>query len=77
MGGAIPNALRNTNPHMQDRALSGPVNYKQIPELAERGQIQIDTFLDFAKVVGKRITEAHPNVQRWRAALAERPSFNL
>ena len=106
MGGAIPNALRNTNPHMKDRALPGPVNYKQIPELAERGQTQISAFmnkldkhlegrefiaagqlsvaditavcfLDFAKVVGKRITESHPNIQRWRAALAERPSFNL
>ena len=106
MGAAIPNALRNSNPHMKDRALPGPVNYKQIPELAERGLTQIDAFmdklekrldgrdfiaadtlsladisavcfLDFAKVVGKRITDVHPNIQRWRAALAQRPSFKL
>jgi glutathione S-transferase len=34
---AIAEALRNTSPAMNNRALSGPVNYAQIPELAQRG----------------------------------------
>ncbi len=34
---AIAEAMRNTAPAMKDRALPGPVNYAQIPELAERG----------------------------------------
>jgi len=45
LGAAIPNALRNTNLGMKDRALPGPVNYKQIPKLAERGSRQIDAFM--------------------------------
>lgn len=36
-GQPVAEALRNGNPHMKDRALPGPVNYAQIPELAERG----------------------------------------
>ncbi|PJK27950.1 glutathione S-transferase family protein [Minwuia thermotolerans] len=34
---AVAEALRNTNPHMKGRALPGPDNYDQIPELGERG----------------------------------------
>jgi len=33
----IADALRNANPHMKGRAVTGPVNFDQIPELAERG----------------------------------------
>ena len=39
-------ALRNTNPAMKNRALPGPHNYAQIPELAARGLTQIDNFMD-------------------------------
>jgi len=106
LGQAIPNALRNTNSLMKDRALPGPVNYEQIPELAQRGLKMIDAFmdklekrlagrdyvaagqfsvaditivcfLDFARVVGKKITDDFPNIKRWRRQLAERPSINL
>ncbi len=42
---AIGNAFRNTHPTMKGRALPGPDNYEQIPELAERGLAQIDAFL--------------------------------
>ncbi|MGA8008737.1 MAG: glutathione S-transferase [Thiomonas sp.] len=35
---AIAEALRNGSPAMVDRALPGPVNYAQIPELAQRGR---------------------------------------
>jgi hypothetical protein len=34
---AIAEALRNGSPAMKDRALPGPVDYAQIPELAARG----------------------------------------
>ncbi len=43
---AIADALRNTAPSMKDRALTGPVDYAQIPALAERGIARITAFLD-------------------------------
>jgi glutathione S-transferase len=43
---AIAEAMRNTAPAMKDRALPGPVNYAQIPELAERGKARLLHFLD-------------------------------
>ena len=43
---AIAEAMRNTAPAMKDRALPGPVNYAQIPELAERGRARLLHFLD-------------------------------
>jgi len=42
---AIAEAMRNTAPAMKDRALPGPVNYAQIPELAERGLARLSDFL--------------------------------
>ena len=33
--------------------------------------------VDFARVIKVRITEAHPHLMRWRAAMAERPSMSL
>ena len=43
--GAIAEAMHNTAPAMKDRALPGPVNYAQIPELAERGLARLIDFL--------------------------------
>lgn len=43
---AIAEVLRNTARGMKDRALPGPVNYAQIPELAERGRARLLDFLD-------------------------------
>ena len=43
---AIAEAMRNSAPAMKDRALPGPVNYTQIPELAERGRARLGHFLD-------------------------------
>ena len=43
--GAIAEAMRNTAPAMKDRALPGPVNYAQIPELATRGMARLTDFL--------------------------------
>lgn len=42
---AIAEAMRNRAPAMVDRALPGPVNYPQIPELAERGLARVQQFL--------------------------------
>lgn len=42
---AIAEAMRNSAPAMKDRALPGPSNYAQIPELAERGRARLLDFL--------------------------------
>ena len=96
----------NSAPAMANRALPGPVDYAQIPELAQRGLARVQQFFvmldqrlagrdfiaterfsiaditagvagDFARVVKVRVTEAHPYLMRWRAAMAERPSMSL
>jgi glutathione S-transferase len=40
----IAEALRNSSPAMANRALPGPVNYAQIPQLAERGLARVRQF---------------------------------
>ncbi len=103
---AIAEALRNGSPAMKDRALPGPVDYAQIPELAARGLARLQRFfetletqlegretvveggfsladitavvaVDFARVVRVKPGETHPNLRRWRAAMALRPSMSL
>ena len=43
---AVAEALRNSTPRMEGRALTGPENYEQIPQLAERGLKRISHFFD-------------------------------
>ena len=43
---AVAEILRNSAKGMQGRALPGPTNLKQIPELVERGNIRVNAFLD-------------------------------
>jgi glutathione S-transferase len=43
---AIAEALRNSAPAMVNRALPGPVDYAQIPELAQRGLARVQQFMD-------------------------------
>lgn len=103
---AIAEGLRNSAPAMANRALPGPVDYPQIPELAQRGVARVQRFfvtlnerlagrdfvatdrfsvadisaavaVDFARVVKVKPSELHPHLQRWRAALAQRPSMAL
>jgi glutathione S-transferase len=103
---SIAEAFRNTSAAMLNRALPGPVNYQQIPQLAERGVARLQQFLielderlgdrdfiaaqhfsiaditavvtiDFARIVKVRLDERHPNLLRWRAALAQRPAMAL
>jgi glutathione S-transferase len=103
---AIAEALRNGSPAMVNRALPGPVDYAQIPALAERGRARVQQFfaalnerlagrdfiatdrfgiadinavvaVDFARVVKVKPGDEHPHLQRWRAAMAQRPSMAL
>jgi glutathione S-transferase len=103
---AIAEALRNSSPAMVNRALPGPNDYPQIPELAQRGLARVQQFfvmldthlansefvggdkfsiaditavvgVDFARVVKVKPTEQHPHLQRWRAAMAQRPAMPL
>ena len=41
---AIAEAMRNSAPAMANRALAGPSNYAQIPELAQRGLARVQQF---------------------------------
>ena len=102
---AIAETLRNVSPAMANRALPGPVDYAQIPELAQRGLARVQHFfetlnerlagrefvatdrfsladitavvaVDFARVVRVKPGEQHPELLRWRAAMAQRPSMS-
>lgn len=42
---AVAEVLRNGSPRMKGRALPGPVDYAQIPELAERGRARLARFM--------------------------------
>jgi len=63
---AIAEAMRNSAPAMKDRALPGPANYAQIPELAQRGLARLKRFFetldarlaDSAHVAGARFSLA-------------------
>jgi glutathione S-transferase len=103
---AIAECLRNSSPGMANRALPGPVDYPQIPELAQRGLARVQNFfavlderlrgrefiatdrfsiaditavvaVDFARIVKVKPGEQHPELLRWRAAMAQRPSMSL
>ena len=103
---AIAEAMRNSAPAMAERALAGPVNYAQIPELAERGRARAGQFfatlnerlagrdflagdrfsiaditavvaVDFARVIKLKVDDKVPELQRWRARMAQRPSMSL
>lgn len=45
-GMPIAEVLRNSNPHMKGRAITGQINFEQIPELAERGRVRVAAFFD-------------------------------
>lgn len=40
----IADVLRNSNPHMTGRAIAGPVNFDQIPALADRSKQRVQIF---------------------------------
>ena len=43
---AMAEFLRNSAPAMKGRALTGPHDYEQIPELADRGKLRVQRFLE-------------------------------
>ncbi|NVO57074.1 glutathione S-transferase [Rhodobacteraceae bacterium B1Z28] len=45
-GAPIAEALRNTHPAFKDRAITGPVNFPQIPDLEQRGVERTKLFFD-------------------------------
>ena len=51
---AIAEAFRNSSPAMAGRALTGPVDYAQIPALAERGLARLQHFF---KVLDEHLAE--------------------
>ena len=57
---AIAEALRNSAPAMANRALPGPVDYAQIPELAQRGLVRVQQFMDMldARLAGRTFIAA-------------------
>lgn len=54
-GAPIADAFRNSNPHMKGRAMTGLVNFEQIPELAERGRQRVAKFFELLE---ERLTES-------------------
>jgi hypothetical protein len=42
--GAVAECYRNGAKGLRNRALTGPVDYEQIPALAERGQLRVRRF---------------------------------
>ncbi|WP_299898423.1 glutathione S-transferase [uncultured Ruegeria sp.] len=45
-GAPIAEALRNGHPAFKDRAIPGPYNHAQIPELAQRGRERVASFFE-------------------------------
>jgi glutathione S-transferase len=102
-GQPIAEALRNGNPHMKGRALTGPADVAQIPELAARGMARVAgffdlletrlqespylatdhltfadisafVFVDFARVIKRRIPEGNAATLDWFERISARES---
>ncbi|KIC41165.1 glutathione S-transferase [Ruegeria sp. ANG-R] len=105
-GAPIAETLRNTHPSFKDRAITGPMSYAQIPELAQRGAERVDAFfdlletrlsdsefvagntfsladittfvfVDFARVIKKRIPTGNIATLAWFDAIQARPSAQI
>ncbi|MES0825862.1 glutathione S-transferase family protein [Ruegeria sp. SCP11] len=105
-GQPIAETLRNTHPAFADRAIPGPVNHPQIPELAQRGAGRVEhffelletrlaesphiagseftladittfVFVDFARVIKKRIPKENSATLAWYETISARPSAQL
>jgi glutathione S-transferase len=64
---AIAEAMRNSAPAMANRALPGPVNYAQIPELAQRGLARVQHFFS---TLNERLAE-HDFIAADRFSIAD------
>jgi len=63
---AIAEAMRNSSPAMTNRALPGPVDYAQIPELGQRGLARLRQF--FATLNGRLEERTFIAAQRFSIA---------
>lgn len=70
---SMMDALRNASKGMTDRALTGPVNYAQIPELAERGRARV---LQFFERIDGRLADS-PYLAGERFTMADVTAFVL
>lgn len=70
-GMPIAEALRNSHPAFHDRALPGPVNHAQLPELAERGFARVSGFFDLLE---ERLKQS-PYLAGERFSLADITAF--
>jgi len=53
--GSVAECLRNTAKGMKDRALTGPYNYEQNPELGARGKLRAERFYEsLEKMIGDK-----------------------
>ena len=52
---AVAEGFRNLNPFFENRSLTGPVDYPQIPDLGERGKARFPQFLDMLE---RRLAES-------------------
>lgn len=66
-GQPIAETLRNGNPRMAGRALTGPTDFAQIPELAERGRVRVALFWELLE---QRLAET-PYLAGGRYTLAD------
>ena len=64
---AVAEVLRNWSPGFRDRALPGPVDLRQIPELVERGRKRCGMFFDR---IEQQLTH-HPNLAGTRYSMAD------
>ena len=56
---AMAEFLRNSAPAMKGRALPGPQDYEQIPELADRGKLRVQRFLEeIAQIIANKLYAA-------------------
>lgn len=70
-GAPIAEALRNTNPFFENRAIPGPVGYDQVPELAARGLDRTERFFD---LIEQRL-QASPFLATAKFTLADISAF--
>jgi glutathione S-transferase len=105
-GVPIADTLRNAHPAFADRAVPGPENHAQIPELAQRGAARVGhffnllerrlaespyiagteftladittfVFVDFARVIKRRIPQENSATLAWYEKIGSRPSAQL
>ncbi len=103
---AAAEALRNQARGFENRALTGPESYAQIPALVKRGRKRLEAFIaqlderlaassyialdrftvadiggfvsvEFAGWIKMPVVETWPNIARWYAEVAQRPSASV